>query len=784
MNNDRESFSQRFFTKYTEFIIRYRIPVLIIGLIIIFSLIIIFLPKIKQDVSFVSIFGKESKIRKDDRLFKEKYGRDEVTIIGIESDNIFTIPFLQKLKSFHEELENCSDKITEVTSLINARLTEGINDEIVVHDLIEDFPEDENDLSAIKQTVLNNQAYKNILINEKANFTTIVIETDIITDLENIDVVLNIKKVAKKYNSNNFTVYVAGSPAIMQVLDSVLAKDFAKFVGITLLIICIILFIVFRRPSGLILPIIIIILNLLLVLTLKSIFKSPISTVTNALIPFLMAVGIGDAIHILAVFFNEWKSNDTKDALITTVNFCGLPCLFTSLTTCAGLFSFINGRVVTIRDLGIYGGIGVVIAYILTMTLIIIGLSFLKKPKKTKILSDGKKVFFPSLEKKIQMLGNFGIKNHLFILIFVLILSGVCFYFISKVKVAHDPLSWIAKKDPVVIATRKLDSYLNGSVGLELMINTDKENKFTDPTVLHKVEILENKAKNFKKDNKNFISSTISVLTMIREINKAVNSGNDEYYTIPDNQNLIAQELLLFESGGGDKSLYDYVSYDFSDLRITFRAPWIDTSGYKDFLIFIKKEAQELFTGDKDITNENIILCGNMAIFSKAINEMLPLTIRGFIIAFIIVTLFMIVLFRDLKLGLLSMIPNLFPIIFTLAIMGLFKIKLDMFNLFVGSIALGIVVDDTIHMIHHIQENMKRYDGDVEKSVNDALLKSGRAVVFTTVILCLGFSSYLFSSMGNIYSFGILLIITLITALLADIIVTPAVITFFYKKRK
>jgi predicted RND superfamily exporter protein len=764
--------------RYSEFIIDNRWVALLVELAVILGLAVLFLPKIKQDVSFVSVFGKDSTVKKNSDLFKQKYGRDEVTVVGVASKRIFTLPFLKKLKALHQDLENCSVKITEVTSLINARLTEGKDDEILVHDLLENFPANESDLANLRRLVMSNPAYRNTLINPQGDFTTLVVETGPITDLENIEVVSAIEKAAQKYNFEGFPVIVAGSPAIMKVLDAALAKDFGKFIGLTLLTIGVILFLLFKRAAIVAAPFATIILTLLGTLTLQAMFQAPISTVTNALIPFLIAVGIGDSIHIIAVFLARWQYEETRTALIATVKNCAVPCFYTSITTMAGLFAFINKEIATIRDLGIYGGIGALIAYLLTMTIVVIGLSFLKRPKGYVPKASGAYESF--LVKKTTSLAVFGYKHYRGVLVFVAFSALMIGFYITRVKVAHNPLSWLAKTEPVVAATRKLDRYLHGSVGLELMINTGRQDKFKGPAILKKLEALEDKAKNFQKDGQPFISSVTSLPTMVKEVHKAVNNGKQEFYTIPNDQNLIAQELLLFETGGGGKTLFDYVAEDYSDARVTFRAPWIDTAGYQGFLKFIKAEAYELFEDDPDIKKEDIVLCGNMAVFSEAIHAMLTLSINGFGIAFIIIAILMMLLLHDLKLGLLSMIPNLYPIGLALAIMGAFKINLDMFNLFVGSLALGIVVDDTIHVIHHVRAQMTEGNASLEKSLQKTMELSGEAMVMTTVILCLGFASYLFSSMGNIYTFGILLIITLCSALLVDLIVTPAVLAFYY----
>ena len=258
------------------------------------------------------------------------------------------------------------------------------------------------------------------------------------------------------------------------------------------------------------------------------------------------------------------------------------------------------------------------------------------------------------------------------------------------------------------------------------------------------------------------------MVDVLKETNRALNENKSEYYVVPQDKNLVAQELFLFENSGSD-DLEDFVDASFSKARITVKLPYVESLGYNKFLTEWQTYFNQQFDGMADVrfTGISVLLS---TIMEKAIHS----SAVSYVIAFGLISIMMIALIGNVKIGLISMIPNMLPILFLSTIMVIFDMPLDMFTMLIGAIALGLAVDDTVHFMH----NFRRYEleyNDVDKAVRLTLMGTGRAIVVTSIVLSVGFLVLLFASMSSMFNFGVLTASAIFIALLADFFLVPAI---------
>jgi predicted RND superfamily exporter protein len=254
--------------------------------------------------------------------------------------------------------------------------------------------------------------------------------------------------------------------------------------------------------------------------------------------------------------------------------------------------------------------------------------------------------------------------------------------------------------------------------------------------------------------------------TIVKETNRALHSNDEKHYTIPTNANLVSQELLLFENSGSD-DLEDVVDSQFSKARMTIKLPWTGAVKAWDVLQYVKSEVSSTFPKEEVITTGMIPLIVNT--FSQAVSS----SVNSYLLAFLGITMMMMIILGSVRIGLLSMIPNITPIILGLLIMYTMNIPLDMFTMLIGSIAIGLAVDDTIHFMH----NFKRYyleTGDSAKAIEETFFTTGKALVITTIVLSLGFYSYMMGDMVSVQNFGLLTGSVITLALIGDLLLAPA----------
>ncbi len=799
MKNIRHRIEARF-ARFATLICRHRFKTLGIMVLIIAGL-FSQLPRITIDTSTEGFLHDEDPAMLAYNTFRDQFGRDEVIIIALKPKLLFDPAFLKTLKRLHQDLEDNVPYIDDITSLINARNTRGEGNELIVEDLMEHWPETEADLAAIRDRALANPMYRNMLLSEDGTFTTIVIrsysqsaqgtETDILdgfettaeplpsaaskkylTDAENSQIVAAVRKVIANYQSDDMEIYLAGSPVFTNDIKRSMMGDMRKFMALAILTVSVTLYVMFRRLSGVFLPLLIVILSLLSTISLMAITHTAIKVPTQILPSFILAVGVGTSVHILAIFFFRLrKKGDKQEAIIYAMGHSGLPIVMTNATTAAGLMSFSTADVAPIADLGIFAGIGVLIAFIYTLVLLPALLAVLPlSSKKTELLRKTNRI----MDRFLGAISRFSTTYPKAILIVTAVIIVSSAIISTRIYFSHHPLHWFQPDNSIRVATEKIDEELRGSLSLEIILNTGKENGLYDPELLQRIDNATQDLEQFTSRDV-FVGKVWSVTTILKEINQALNENRPEAYTVPRDRDLVAQEFLLFENSGSD-DLEDFVDTQFSKARMIVKLPFKDAVKYNEFTKMIAEYMKNNFP---DINYE---ITGMIALLAQVINNSITTMAKSYVIALLVITFLMVVLIGRVRIGLLSMIPNLAPILLTMSVIVVFGFPMDLFTMLVASIAIGLAVDDTIHFMH----NFRRYyelTGDPATAIAETLHTTGRAMLVTTVVLALGFFIFTFASMQNLIRFGFLTGFTIITALAADYFVAPALMMVFNPKR-
>ncbi len=765
------------------------------------------LPKITIDTSNEGFLHKNDPILLDYNEFRNQFGRDETVVVAIQTSNVFNLAFLEKLRQIHEALESEVPYIDEITSLINARNTRGLADTLIVEDLMEEWPQSSADLADLKNRVMQNEMYRNLLISETGSFTTIIIRTqsfsaqgDIedplagfddaslttpspavenesatqyLTDAENSEVVQAVQGVVDRFQSDENPIFLAGSPSVTHFLKRSLMGDMRKFVAISLLIVAVVLFIMFRRISGFILPLVVVILSLLTTLAIMAITGTAIKVPTQILPSFLLAVGVGTSVHILAIFYHQFdQTGDKRKAIAFALSHSGLAVIMTNVTTASGLMSFSTADVAPIADIGVFAGIGVLLAFVYTLILIPAFLSLI--PLKPRKHSQGYKRS-SLMDRFLNAVSSFSTRRPWPILVIGGIIILGSFAFAIQLKFSHHVLGWFPEDNSVRVATKTIDTQLRGSVSLEVIIDTGKENGLYDPGFLKRLDqaATDMEARDF---GAYFVGKAWSLPSILKETNQALNENQPSHYTIPNNRDLIAQELLLFENSGSD-DLEDVVDSQFSKVRFTLKVPFRDVILSADLL----REVPAYFKAN--FPDAEIVLTGLMSLLGRILTQAVRTMAKSYLIAIVIITILMILLIGRLRIGLLSMIPNLTPILLTMGLIKILGFPLDLFTMMVASIAIGLAVDDTIHFMHNFRRYYER-EKDPVKAVYETLHTTGRAMLVTTIVLSLGFFVFMFATMNNLINFGLLTGFTIIMALVSDYLIAPALMVVVNKPKE
>jgi predicted RND superfamily exporter protein len=343
---------------------------------------------------------------------------------------------------------------------------------------------------------------------------------------------------------------------------------------------------------------------------------------------------------------------------------------------------------------------------------------------------------------------------------------------IARLQFSNDVMGWLPPDNPLRQSTDLIDRELKGSMTLEVVVDTGVENGIKDPALLKSLDDLSAQVQQVRRGDYLFVGRTISIADVVKEIHQALNENRGEYYAIPDDARLVSQELLLFENTGSD-DLEDVVDTQFRRARFTLKVPYTDPIRYDGFI----GEVEDLFRNALPPGTE-IATTGFMGMMGQTILRVIRGLARSYALALIIITPLMMVLLGSLRTGLASMLPNLSPIALTLGLMGWMGVHIDMFTMMIGSIAIGLVVDDTIHFMHGFRRYYARSGGanggDARLAIRQTLESTGQALLFTSIVLTLGFSVFVLSEMQNLFYFGAFTAFAIAAAFMLDILVSPA----------
>lgn len=748
---------------------------------------IFMLPKLYIDTSSESLLHENHPVRIDYDDFKRQFGREGNIYITIQAPNVFDKHFLDKLASLHETLKQSVPFLKKVTSLINARSIRVDGHDVVIEELYHSLGPKDPTSKTLQSRVMNNPAYIGTIVSEDGTLAVIIldIQSEVLekghyqglptlfegddeagylrrlTTNEMNTIVAAVKNVTTSYHESNFRVTVSGDIVVADVCNALTIRDMQVCIVVGLMCILFFLTVFFRTIAGVMLPLIIIAVTMISVFGLMAAAGVSIKLPTIVMPAFLLTVAVGDSIHILSVFYQRLQQGQPKkDAICSALGHSGLPILMTSLTTAAGLLSFSLADLSAISEIGIFAAAGVILALLYTIMLLPAVIAVF--PIRTCKLESRVMHF---VDRALLWCAGIAI-NYPKIVIGVSIgmfLLGGGFAF--RLSFSHNQLDWFDEHMPAKKDIQYIDARLKGTAALEVIVDTKEKYGVLDVDVLKQIEMFEKRVRNLK--NENVPVGTISSINLIvKELNRAAHSNDQKHYTIPEGMPKVPLSDVI--STGDRDVLYRFADPQFRQARITVNTPWVDAVSYDNFLEQIRLVASEVFSKVDSIT-----LTGGMALVTQGVTRALENLVSSYIFAFIVIAIMMVWIAGDIRVGVLSMFPNLLPIAVIMGIMGAAGVKLDIVTVMIGSIAIGLVVDDTVHFLYNFQKYYRKEENAMT-AIQKTMLGTGRAMLITSLVLSAGFFVLLAATLTNIVRFGLFTGMTILLALFADFLVAAA----------
>ena len=793
----------RFFRKFGEFQIKHRAFFLLF--ITLFTAGgFLGLTKFQADTSEEGWFDNGEEVKRNQDHFEDIFGSDDAVMVLVESKNVFDEEVLDAISRLGERLLLEVPYSDDLTSITNLSISRGTEDGFEVINPFEDgipdtsTEEGRKELQEKKDFILSRRSLKNNLVSDDGSECWVLLSLNPYPDEEQAVIGKAAYDIvhSDEFKSDKYTFKGTGICYTEYEEDMVSTAECAKRIGIGFLVMifCLLLFV--RSLRGFIVPVIATVGGIVAVLGYSS-FLGVKSNMTMLALPVLlgMALSVGYSIHYINEFRLHFRTTGKRrESVIKAVEETGWPILFTVITTMASMISFMT---VGIGELKWVGGIcsSIVFAtYLYVIILIPIFMSFGRERQPQEVGSGDFKGPSPlgvgvaedtaaarggwsegetsptKTDRFFERFGEHIVKMRWLIVGVSAAIIVACVPGAFKISVNMDYLKMMGEKIPYVQELMTiLDAKLGSQYLYNVMIEFDEDDAFKIPENMKNLDALEEKLSQLMLTRWSGDEPRItSVTDIVKEINSNLNEDKEEFYCVPDEQDLLTQELFLYEMSGGE-NLSKWLSADYRTSYVHVDLSGYDANQIVSDIADAKRFASELFP------EARVAVVGQVVNYAAMNEKLVKGELKSFMFSFVIIAILMIFAFASVTTGLIGMIPNLAPVLFIGAFMGYGNIYLDMLTMTVMPMILGIAVDDTIHLNTHVKEMLEK-TGTYQEAMRLSFREIGKSMFQTTVILCAMFAVFIISPVKFLSVLGFLLSLGLAVALIADYTITPALI--------
>ncbi len=614
--------------------------------------------------------------------------------------------------------------------------------------------------------IMNDERMLNNLIDKKATTLVLLLKTiDNPQQGEAEAIVAGIRKQLEKYGFEEY--HMLGRVNFQTEIVQISTREFILSSVISAILVAFIMFLIFRRWGGILVSLSSLLLGMILFVGFLALWGQQLDAIA-ALYPVIMIiVGTSDVVHLMTKYVHELKAGlDRQAALKKTMREIGLALFLTSFTTAIGFLSLMTSKIPPIRTFGIGACVGVIIAYLTVIFFTTAILTMFKSEQIIKWRDRGS--FWDPILQKIEAATR--LKGRM-IFASTTLLIALCLWGISMISTNYKIGDTLPLRSKVTEDFRFFENKFSGFRPLELAIMVQGDYKADDFVILQDMDRLEQHLRSYPS-----ILSVNSTTTIYKSINRAFGGDNVLNYKMPQDT-AVFNKYKVFAEKFQEQAGNVLVSKDGKNARISARI--LDIGG--DSIQQIITETDRWIAQNIDSTHMKIRQTGTGVIVDKNSQYVRDSLLQGLGIAVALICLLMAIIFKNWKMFLISIIPNLIPLFISGALLGFLGIELEAGTAIIFAIVFGIAVDDTIHFLSKYR--ICRYDGmGIEQAISTTFKESGQAMILTSLILFFGFLVLLFSSHPPSITIGLLISVTLFTALLADLYLIAPLIRFFYKK--
>jgi hydrophobe/amphiphile efflux-3 (HAE3) family protein len=699
------------------------------------------------------------------------FGSENVAVIGILADNIYTPQTLEKIQRLTDEFR----KIPEVKSAFSLTNAPDIIAKVIGEEqelLVPTIPATVEEAAAIKEKVATQPIYhKNLVAADGRAAAINIFFVESITDNEFVrrGVDEKIQALVDKAQGPE-RIYYTGLPHFKAVSARTIVEDLSYLLPVALILILVVLFFCLRSVSGVILPLLVVIITVVWTLGLMVLGGSRLSLGTLSLPPMLLVLGVAYALHVVAEYYELAHPSRTKEeVLLETLRSINAPVLMAALTTVLGFLSLFTSNIVSIREMGIYAAAGITIAFLLAIILIPAALALLPLPSRHQ------ETYSPGLTAALRTITQFIIQHRTAVIIGSALIAVLAMLPIPSIQVGSNFLSLFRASHPVRQATDVMNHALGGSMAFYVTIDGNANDLMRKEDTLKRIKALQTYINSLPG-----VDKTVSFVDFCELVDQGIQTASTEDGTPPpapaaaasfwgDQAKLDGVMQMFMLSPTLIMSVVDHPWYSRSNIQV--RTSFTHPREIADAVQKIHTFAEEHFPPEIQVHPT-----GTVILNTRTASGLISGQIQSLALTAVVIFVIMTVMFLSFRVGIIAMIPNLYPILVFFGLMGVTGATLSIGTNTIAAIVLGLAVDDTIHIMSRLSAEARR-TSDQQEALLRSLCTVGKPTLYYSLLVFLGFLSFGLSTFVPIQEFGLLSATTIAFGVLAELALLPALLT-------
>ena len=763
-------FTTGFWETVARLILRNRIGIIIVIVITTFFFALQW-DKMRFTYTEANLLPDNHEVNIEYNAFLEKFGEEgNLIVLGVKDSSLFTVEKLNAWNKLSADFKN-DKEVETVVSINNLQklVKNNAKKQFDLEPFIIDSITSSTQLDTLKEQLFKQYPfYDNFLFNKdtKTIRSAIYIDKSIVNTSARKDFITNIliPKVEAFENTYNLNVHISGMPYVRTLNSQNIIDEIGTFIIAALLVTSLIFFFFFRSLRATLISIMVVIIGVMWTFGILGILEYEITVLTALIPPLIIVIGIPNCIFLINKYQHEVKKHGNKaKSLQRVISKIGNATLMTNVTTASGFATFIITDSKLLTEFGIVASLSILAIFILCLLIIPIVYSYMPMPKDKHLEHLNKRwinAFVNWIERMVK-------HRKITIYITALILLVVSIIGIYQIKISGSLIEDMPKNADFFKDIRFFEKEFNGIMPLEIMVDTKRKKGVMKLSTLKRMSELEDLIIETPE-----LSRPISVVSLVKYSKQAYYNGNPKYYQLPTSQENSFILSYAKNSSSNLNLLKNFVDSTGQFARITTFMKDSGIDKMERIEETLKTKIKKVFPSEK----YKVTITGKAYLFQKGTKYLINNLILSLSLAIFLISLFMAYMFRSFRMIIISLIPNLLPLLITAGLMGYIGVPIKPSTILVFSIAFGISVDDTIHFLAKYRQELQANHWKIKKSVYAALRETGVSMFYTSIVLFFGFSVFTISNFGGTVALGALVSATLLFAMLANLLLLPSLL--------